>query len=855
MLTPLVTLFGTMHEDGAVMKVTTYPSATPMASGENRDNVTIRNFCSAGYPGCVNANLGYRVELNTLFTALAALNESVKNNADNLPQYNSQAITNILTETAAGARNGFLPKATNNKYANLAYIDPLLRDIEGIIADNVKKAENRFQVTTEYTEAGDIKNKDRLRYLATKNAVKPTFTATFKTGSPTVVSAKAHGLSVNDKIYFTTTGTLPTGITGGPAQTYYVKAPLTADTFQLSTAKCTASYATQSYSACGASLGPVTGGSGTHTVNQVLFETNRFNASVNSVALNGIPMNMLKQFMGYLRTLTSDAEIVAAIKAAIPMLNKYLADVQNSSSQITLTDADIDHVVSFIRDTNNSGEYSVDSFLDMLVSTKMDDLNTLRNFNFDQFKTLGSYQSIFDDMNDKVNKYFEVDIKKDILYSSLMLGEPKCAGGGFYDHNKDGVWDAGTFTFISAAYTGASSYTDTANTNGTCAPIVTQIPNIYDKDYYMFDLGGVARNIVTSVDTLTVADIDKKLDWLYGRGLNGNATDVVYEANPSNAGKVECFIKGTGSASGAGILFDKEVMAIKNLLLCKMYNKKLSEPHYDRNGNNIIEAGEYTDINSNGQYDDENTTVTADIMNLRKTMHYYLEDVFVPKYDEYISPDALSPNKNYVHFAAQALKDLISPTVCDDQGLNCSTNGNYVTADLLAARATFYASTNFTSTELRSVKNVIGNFLYDPDTDTYTRLLERTGPHLITLLREFQGDYNDLLNMGLEGFKPNGFMTYFSTNLNNKAPYTSLDILTDVRTLFNTKTMRCYPGITSEYPGVVDYCNKLIALDTFWGQFGLLMEQFSTAAYYKYKAQWKSELSTAYYSRLVTMFE
>lgn len=113
------------------------------------------------------------------------------------------------------------------------------------------------------------------------------------------------------------------------------------------------------------------------------------------------------------------------------------------------------------------------------------------------------------------------------------------------------------------------------------------------------------------------------------------------------------------------------------------------------------------------------------------------------------------------------------------------------------------------------MKNVVGNFLYDSDTGTYTKLMDKLagsrgsveGP-LITFLREFQGDYNDLLSMGLEGFQPNGFMTYFSTNLKNKAPYTSLDILTDVRTLFNTQTMRCYPGITGEYPGGPAYCKK-----------------------------------------------
>ena len=876
MLTPLIMMFGTLHEDGAIMKVTanatdTYAAsktanrynATLAGAGDSHENVTIRNFCSDPTapnfdPGCPTSSTGFRVELDTLFTALASLNETVKNAGNNLPQYNTGALTNILTESAPGLRNGLVPKLTNNKYANVAYIDPLIRDLEALIADNVRKAEDNFAVTSgTVVTASGMKNKDRLRYFATKNAVNPALVVDIKQSSPGIVSLKGHGLEAGDKFYLTTTGALPAGLSAGTASAgpfYYVKAPVTPDSFRVSA------------TSGGAAINTTSLGSGVHTVNPALFRTNRFDQSVNGVALNSIPINMVKQFVSYLRSLTSDAEIVAAIKAAIPMLNNYLANVQNSSSQISLTDADIDHVVDFIRDTNNSGDYSVDSFLDVLVSTKMDDLNTLRSFNFDQFKTLGSYQSVFDDMNDKVNKYFEVDIKKDLLYSPFMLGEPTCPGGsanGFYDHNEDGVWDPGTFTFISAAYTGATTYTDTANVGGACS-ITTQVPNIYDKDYYMFDMGGVARNLEKSVNTLTVQDIDSKLDWLYGRTLGGSPADVVYAANPNNANKVECHI--TSSGSGGGINFDNEIKAIKNLILCEIYNKKLEEPHYDRNGNNIIEAGEYTDINNNGIYDDKTATGGA-IMNLRKVMHYYLEDVFMPKYDEYIQPDPLSPSKNYVHFAAQAMKDLLSPTVCDAQGLNCGVNSQYLTADLNAARQTFYASTNFTSTELKSVKNVVGNFLYDQDsTETgsdcndpqstpYTCLLKRSGPPLVTVLQEFQGDYNDLLNMGLEGFKANGFMTYFSTNLTNKSPYTSLDILTDVRTLFNTQVMRCYPGITGEYPGGPLYCKKYKAMDTFWGQFGLLMDQFSTSAYNKYKAQWQGQMSSPYYSRLVSIFE
>lgn len=61
---------------------------------------------------------------------------------------------------------------------------------------------------------------------------------TISIASPGVVTWVAHGLTADDVIKFTTTGALPTGITAGTA--YYVK-PISADTFQLSTAPALAS--------------------------------------------------------------------------------------------------------------------------------------------------------------------------------------------------------------------------------------------------------------------------------------------------------------------------------------------------------------------------------------------------------------------------------------------------------------------------------------------------------------------------------------------------------------------------------------------------------------------------------------
>ena len=80
--------------------------------------------------------------------------------------------------------------------------------------------------------------------------VSPTSTVTITNASPAVVSWTAHGQPVGTKIVFSTTGTLPAGITAGTV--YYVVA-VTADTFKISD------------QAGGNPLNTTSAGSGTHT--------------------------------------------------------------------------------------------------------------------------------------------------------------------------------------------------------------------------------------------------------------------------------------------------------------------------------------------------------------------------------------------------------------------------------------------------------------------------------------------------------------------------------------------------------------------------------------------------------------
>ena len=78
-----------------------------------------------------------------------------------------------------------------------------------------------------------------------------TFTVTIAT--PAVFTRVGHGLTVDDVVYFTTTGALPTGLTADTAY-YVISAGLTADAFQVSATKG------------GAAINTSGGQSGTHTL-------------------------------------------------------------------------------------------------------------------------------------------------------------------------------------------------------------------------------------------------------------------------------------------------------------------------------------------------------------------------------------------------------------------------------------------------------------------------------------------------------------------------------------------------------------------------------------------------------------
>lgn len=93
-------------------------------------------------------------------------------------------------------------------------------------------------------------NNDYIRTRAFR--VKKSTTVTISNASPGVVTLAGHGLEVNDEVIFTTSGSLPTGLTAGVS--YFVRTVLGTDTFTVS--------ATEG----GSDINTSSAGSGTHSV-------------------------------------------------------------------------------------------------------------------------------------------------------------------------------------------------------------------------------------------------------------------------------------------------------------------------------------------------------------------------------------------------------------------------------------------------------------------------------------------------------------------------------------------------------------------------------------------------------------
>ncbi|MCB1200932.1 MAG: hypothetical protein KDK41_09830 [Leptospiraceae bacterium] len=709
-LLPLVMTIGTIHEDGGVRKT----NGALLSAGENRDNVTIRNFESDGF----------REHIDTMLDLFCALNESKKSNpagsalADNLPAYNTtagqEALSNLLIEKSKGARNGFLPKLVANRYANVANLQPLVDDIEELISKTATGMLDQFETTKDTSvttaNASGIPNKDKLRYFMTRKVI-----------------------------------------------------------------------------------------------DETVFTTNYLGGGMASAE----PIEQLISFLGYIRSLTDDAEIRATIKESIPVLNKYI-EMNGLGTPLTVTDEDIDKVIDFLADQTETGEYTIDGFLRLVVDLKLNDIDTLREFKFDTFKNVGSgrFKTELENMNSKMAQYFGTDYKKKLLFSPFMLGEPVCPGGsgvGYVDSNENGKWDRGIMSFVNPAYHENQTYSETPTT-GSCSAITVNVPDIYEPNFYVLNLDNAVwylndaiLNFQGSCNTGVDPDCSERLYVL-------NLTNDLYAFN-----------------------YSAKIIEIKNDILGWLYDREITLTANDRNGNNVIESGEFSDVCNNGIYQSKTT--------LRNFIRYYISggtpdcagssNIAKSQFQSLYEDISDSTHGGYLLVMNQAMDELFNPNCHITYAADC-----YKTERLLDVQRRFYAATDFEPAELKAFKNFVGVSLYDHAQDKYTYPISGMASQLAILMTEFQGNYPELLEMSITGFATDGFLTYMTTAFSG-TNVDSYEVLRDMRTFVNTRPVR-------------EYNNP----ETFWWQLSGLMSSIADAAYHRHNMSWRND----YYNGVSAMF-
>lgn len=531
-------------------------------------------------------------------------------------------------------------------------------------------------------------------------------------------------------------------------------------------------------------------------IDENVFPTNYLGASNTSAE----PISQLISFLGYLRKLTNDAEIKTAIKKFIPVLNKYI-EMEGLGNPINLTDKDIDNIIDFLHDKTDTEKYTLDSFLNLIVDLKLNDIDTLRDFKFDKFKDVGSgrFKNELENMNTKMASYFGTDYKKEMLYSSMLLGEPKCAvGSDYYDANENGKWDRGIMSFVNNAYYENKIYTETPSNSG-CEKIEVKIPDIYEPNFYVLNIDNVVWYFNDSLLNL--------------RGAcsvgSGPTDDVDCEKKTYVLNMTEDLYK---------LDYATKIVKLKNDIIKWVYDQEIEVPNNDRNNNNIIETGEFSDICNNGVF----TPKT----NLRNFLKYYISGgtpdcagsnaIAKGSLQKLYADISDTTHGGYLLAFNQSMDEIFNP--------NCTVSTDcYKSARLVDIQKRFYNATNFEPNELKAFKNFIGKTLYDHRQEKYTYPISGMAPQLATLMAEFKGDYPQLLEMMITGFEKDGFLTYVGNSMGS-AKVDSFGVLRDMRTFVNTKAVR-------------EYDNE----NTFWWQLSGLLSSISETAYKRHNMVWRED--------------
>jgi len=184
--------------------------------------------------------------------------------------------------------------------------------------------------------------------------------------------------------------------------------------------------------------------------------------------------------------------------------------------------------------------------------------------------------------------------------------------------------------------------------------------------------------------------------------------------------------------------------------------------------------------------------------------------------------DLADGHRHALNNITEAAAELFSPVSRTNPA---NVNPNYMTHQLFTSLEDFIEAADIEPEQLLQVRKAVGHLLWDPDgvqpaTDKrdlthlnpgyYTQLFTKMSAHAPAMMRQFQGLYADLVQVGLLAFADDGIGSYMMNVMKPADQYDSWDLVEEFNYLINTEIFQNYTD-----------------RDTFWWQAGNLLEDLA----------------------------
>ncbi len=789
MLGIMACMVGTIHEDGTIYA--DIDGSTPASYGQI-NNGDIAYF----------AKDGYRANIDNLILLVAALNEHKKDPNSNQPLYNANAWINKLVDhdpaadqTIPGSRAGVLPVALSSKYANINHMDPIVSGVEDAVRHTFRMYLNNFMLTQGYDGEHGSQSPDQWQnlpayYLLDDDGNRVDYD---DDGYPDLNPNINWNIPINRLRYF-------------------------ADDRSLDQLKSTLDLVKD----CS--------------------QDQRFVTFLKRTLINMDNYLVVKYLEQHPEVNTpADALLAGAFQLMVPrdesgnpVRPDALSDpdlVEYNRVKMEQVSSNLDDIIEFLDD------FKYGEMIQFIQEARLNDIEKWYNFSFaDWGDTLspGLMKKHLDELNAKLVKYFGINVKEGLVNGIFILDDLSCLPDHVAQHFVPGekIWGYGKYQRISEdefyLYNGNDIIEDIGeNSTGYFVYIdleqyIQDFPSCFTIEFdgirAFFDFKMNADNteefedychdyrdkwyrggIVECPNIYSGHNYDLRMDWAmdsYNQFFfNLEASDFAVnqpltgEGNPST---MLDWMFGWDGNSDKGVDLETELNFVKNEIIGAVYDT------------------EVTVVDPDNPYGDMITDNVRDI--IRKYRSSLEEKMFAyeygtdgdgnPMFEDYTMSnemDMVDGHRHMLNNIADLIGSLLNPN-----------SPQYKTGRLFTAWQNFVEAEDVPAEDLLAVRDLVGNLLYDKDTAMYTDLFTRFSKYMPGVMEQFQGRYDEILELAVMAMQPDGIGTYMLENMEVNSSYDSWQMVDELNYLLQMDAFQNYQSD-----------------DTFWWQMGNLMEDFA----------------------------